>query len=316
MNQKRQLRSCLMRRISADSTEREILFGTSRFHCLLAANVGLSVEGTASSLYLLNLFLEQFSFEKVERKIASAACVLLSWKVFEDKEDQRCSRKLQVLSRLFFRLNMEDDISSFPMNLNHRSSNSVTGSTQFDTATTAWLYNDSGSEMASIRSRIKSYEAAVLRVVHFDVESVPLPFKKIHFLSVAFSSEVISMEGERKPSLRLLNFDKTAMAEDSSVRVQVDHVLLEQIHSLSRSIALDAFRFPLCLEHSKGTLAAACVLKASITLGSTNIWDLATSNLDVDWLESVGTTFSEVQKALHDIRILYGWIKGALLSAS
>ncbi|TRY50250.1 Cyclin-like [Cryptosporidium tyzzeri] len=147
---------------------RELLLGTSKLATVLCTNLHLSPGTTLTSCHYIYKFWSKFDILETDRKFIAAAAVLLSWKVREDIEPTRSSRKLSELSRFLYRIikaNSLSQVSSAPIPLELSSS--------------FWIYKDSGKEYTHYMEQIKTYEFALLRAINFDLVPIELPFSHI-----------------------------------------------------------------------------------------------------------------------------------------
>ncbi|KAJ1613830.1 divergent membrane protein [Cryptosporidium canis] len=241
MNEKPASKPELWQLTRNSSGYRELLLGTSKLAGVLCMNLKLSPGTTLTSYHYIYKFWSKFEILETDRKFIAAAAVLLSWKVREDTEPTRSSRKLPELSRFLYRIIKANSLS--------QASNSPT---PIELSSSFWIYKDSGREYTYYTEQIKNYEYALLRAINFDLSPIELPFSHIEmFTRILLYSPRLNQLPDREEG------------EDDEKEFED----LRMFRLLASSISLDLYRLPnVCMQYYALEISLCSVWYAGLLL--------------------------------------------------
>lgn len=221
---------------------RELLLGTSKLATVLCMNLHLSPGTTMASYLYIYKFWSKFDILETDRKFVAAAAVLLSWKVREDIEPTRSSRKLSELSRFLYRIIKANSLSHSP-----------NCPVPIELSSSFWIYKDSGKEFTYYMEQIKTYEFALLRAINFDLAPAELPFPHIERLTRMLLYS---------PKLN----EQTEEGEEGEEE-EKDFETLKMFRLLALSISQDLHRLPnACMQYDTLEVSLCSVWYAGIFL--------------------------------------------------
>ncbi|EEA06801.1 uncharacterized protein CMU_014770 [Cryptosporidium muris RN66] len=248
---------------SISSGYRELFLGTSKLAMVLCTNLHLSPGTTITAFYYIYKFWSKFDALETDRRFIASAAVLLAWKVREDVEPSRSSRKLSELSRFLYRILKANTLAQ---NSNNASS--------LDISSSLWIYKDSGKEYSNYMEQIKTYEFALLRAINFELTPIELPFNHIERLT------------------RLLLY--SPMAKEEGEDEDREYQSLKMFRLLSMSICMDLYRLPnVCMQYNALEISLCSVWFAGIFLSLPFAYEGVDKSSKMLWISKVAPNINQ-----------------------
>lgn len=263
-----------------ESIRLRLTYGNSQFLVQLGACCRLSLNDILTGLLLQHRFYKTVALKSVERKHVSAACLLLAWKFWEDREATRRPKKCLELLNGMYQICCDDEEGEGSHVVNP----------------IVWQLRDLGAESRSTRDKMKIYEEVLLRTI--DYALVP---------------------AELEPAIKYLPriIDKCASSPRiTGGPLSKEH--LDRWLRLANATCVDFYSWPCCDDYDPLTIAKCIVFKCALAL-CLPVFELSTTPASDDQSQSDETppqlrwAFEMSQplmrRALMDLRRIYDWIE-------
>ncbi|KAL8275494.1 hypothetical protein Esti_000445 [Eimeria stiedai] len=247
---------------------RMLLLGTANFLTTLARSLCLPADYICLALRFLYLGFEtqqqQSTLFLKNRKAAAAAALLLAWKLLDDTDPIKSQRRIQCLTRAFYRVTHRQQgaaVAAAKRSRQQQQQQEEEEEARRACSSSLWLLRDLGVSWRHLGSLIKSHEVLLLQSLSFRLGG---PF-------------LFSLSALTRHVKLLLQPCSSSSSSSSSVvccccsrwpqKGRAFAALLHAMEACSREQLLLLSHTPLALEVGAPVLAAAAPVAAAIALG-------------------------------------------------